>query len=113
MTWFVSFVIMKQKEVIYLAQKISREEDAKLPVFDSHEEARAYFKEGYGADFIMVGSETIMGEKCYFYYILLDRVAFEEGTRKIQAGIHDASLKYLESHQPVQIMESGSVHIVH
>lgn len=96
-----------------MVQKITRREEAKLPSFNSHEEAKAYFKERYGDDFITVGSETIMGEKCYFYYILLDRVAFEEGTRKIQAGIHDASLKYLESHQPVQIMESGSVHIVH
>lgn len=96
-----------------MVQKISRKEEAELPSFDSHEEARGYFKERYGDDFIMVGTETIKGEKCYFYYILLDRAAFEEGTRKIQAGIHDASLKYLESHQPVQIMESGSIHIVH
>lgn len=95
-----------------MVQKITRGEEAKLPAFDSHEEARVYFKEQYGDDF-MVGSETIMGEKCFFYYVLLDKVAFEEGTRKIQAGIHDASLEYLESHQPVQIMESGSVHIVH
>ena len=101
------------KVVIYLVLKISREEEAKLPAFDSHEAARGYFKERYGDDFIFIGSEKIMEEKCFFYYILLNRDAFVEGTRKIQAGIHDASLKYLESHQPVQIMESGSVHIVH
>jgi len=99
--------------VFCLVQKITRREEADLPSFNSHEEARAYFKDRYGNDFIMVGSEKIMGEKCFFYYILLDRAAFEEGTRKIQSGIHDASLEYLESHQPVQIMESGSVHIVH
>lgn len=96
-----------------MVQKITRREEAELPSFNSHEEARAYFKERYGTDFIMVGSETMMGEMCYFYYILLDRDAFEEGTRKIQAGIHDASLEYLESHQPVQISADGSVHIVH
>ena len=96
-----------------MVQKITREEEAKLPAFDSHEEARVYFKDRYGNDFILIGSETIMGEKCFFYYNILDREAFIEGTRKIQAGIHDASLEYLKSHQPVQITESGSVHIVH
>lgn len=96
-----------------MIQKITRKAEAELPSFHSHEEAKKYFKEQYGNDFILAGSETIMGEKCYFYYILLDRAAFEEGTRKLQAGIHDASLEYLESHQPVQIMESGSIHIVH
>ena len=95
-------------------QKISREEEAKLPQFGSHEEAKEWFKDRYGADFILTSAEPIGDEMCYFYYLILDWQSYIKGRKELRINRNmGAGLDFLLSHQPIQIMQDGSVHIVH
>lgn len=94
-------------------QKISREEEARIPQFDSHEEAREWFKARYGDAFMMTDSEYIGGQKCYFYYLILDPEAFHKGQKEMQENGYSAGLAFMKSYQSIQIMQDGSVHIVH
>lgn len=99
-----------------MAQKISREEEAKIPQFHSHEEAKAWFEDRYGEDFILTGTEYLgqEQEKCYFYYLILDWKEYMKGLKEVRINHNMAAgLDFLYSHQPVQIMENGSIHIVH
>lgn len=93
--------------------KITREEESKIPQFNSHDEARQWFKEKYGSEFMMAGSEIIGEEKCYFYYLILDREAFMRGHKEMEEKGYTTGTALLMSYQPIQIMESGSIHIVH
>lgn len=93
---------------------ISREEEHALPEFKSHTEARAYFKEKYGDDFQMTGSDTIDGEKIYFYKLILDRKAHKELMDQLMTKGYGAMTKeMLFSSQDIQIWETGGIHIVH
>ena len=93
---------------------ISREEEAKLPKFNSHAEARMYFKDKYGADFMITNSEVIDGEKIYFYKLILDREAYCDMMAHLEVnGYVPANEKYLFSSQDIQIHENGFVHIIH
>lgn len=94
-------------------QKISREEEARIPQFYSHEEAREWFKARYGDAFMMIDSEPIDGHKCYFYYLILDAEAFHKWQKEMQEQGYVAGLEFMKSYQSIQIMQDGSVHIVH
>lgn len=97
-----------------MTQKISREEEAQIPKFNSHKEAKNWFIDRYGPDFILTGAEMIGDEMCYFYYLILNWKDYQEGTKEVRLNQNMAAgLNFLYSHQPVQIMENGSVHIVH
>ena len=96
-----------------MTQKISREDEALIPQFHSHEEAKKWFEDRYGKDFILTGSDTIGDETCFFYYLILDWEEYKKGQKELRENGYMAGLSFLMSHQPVQIMESGSVHIVH
>ncbi len=51
---------------------------------------------------------------CYFYYLILDRKVFEAGQKEIESmGITTDAIQFMGSYQEIQIMEDGSVHIVH
>ena len=93
--------------------KITREEEAMMPAFKSHAEAREWFKEKYGDDFMLTDSEIIGGQKCYFYHLILDRAVYISFMRNPQSIITSPAIDYLNSHQAIQIMEDGDVHIVH
>lgn len=93
---------------------ISREEEHQLPRFESHSEARIYFKNIYGANFMITDSDIIDGEKIYFYKLILDREAYYDMIAELEVnGIVKMSERYLFCSQDIQISESGSVHIVH
>lgn len=96
-----------------MTQKISREEEALIPQFNSHEEAKKWFEDRYGKDFILTHAEIIGEELCYFYYLVLDWEEYKKGQKELRENGYMAGLSFLMSHQPVQIMESGSIHIVH
>lgn len=55
---------------------ISCEEEAEIPNFKSHEEARKYFKEKYGDAFQISESCEVDGEQVYFYMYIVDRYLF-------------------------------------
>ena len=95
---------------------ISRQEESTFPTFNSHEDAALFFAKRYGADFILQDSEPIGSQLCYFYAIIINRKDYNDGRKLFSKGIPligDIGLKFLLSYQAVQIMEDGSVHIVH
>ena len=97
-----------------MIKKITREEEAKLPLFGGHSEAREWFKGQYGDDFMLTGSETYGQDKCYFYDLILDREVYEREQKKLYEGrISDGAIAFLNSYQSIQIHETGEVHIVH
>lgn len=96
-----------------MPKKISRQEEAAIPEFNSHDEAKVWFEERYGEDFQCMHTETIAGEKCYFYYLILDHEAYMKGIKEMREKGSVAGFEFLDSHQPIQIMQSGDVHIVH
>lgn len=102
--------------------KISREEEGKIPKFNTHQEAREYFKSRYGQNFQMQDSQEYSGEKVYLYHLILDMNQYLEAIKEINKlqikslGFNnDNSLleKYMFSYQAIEISESGNVHITH
>ena len=93
--------------------RISRQAEAELPDFSSHEEARDYFKNTYGEQFVMVSSHVIDETKVYFYALPLNPSVFKDGQEQIQQGEFVLGLEYLESYQSIEIFEDGRVHIIH
>lgn len=93
---------------------ISREEEHNLPEFNSHAEARMYFKEKYGTDFMITDSDIIDGQKIYFYTLILDREAYYDKMAELEVnGYVEMSERYFFCSQDIQISEDGNVHIVH
>lgn len=88
-----------------IMKKYSREDEAKLPSFSNHEEARSFFKEKHGDLFQMTDSQVINGMKYYFYNLVLDKRAYNQG------NVSDS--EFLDSHQRIEIREDGFVHIIH
>ena len=73
---------------------ISREQEAQLPQFKSHDEARAYFKNLYGNKFVMMDSIEDSEGKIYLYDLKLDNdFPFDK--------------------QRIEISEDGYIHIIH
>lgn len=96
-----------------MTQKISRKDEESIPQFNSHEEAKKWFEDRYGKDFILTGVDEVGDELCYFYYLILDWEQYRKGLKQIEKDGRMTGFDFLFSHQPVQIMQSGSVHIVH
>lgn len=94
--------------------KISRNEEANLPDFSSHQEAREYFKNKYGSNrFLLTETDVIEGRKIYFYYLILNPKAYEDGQKKLLEDGYVLGLEFLHSHQPIEISEDGDIHIIH
>jgi len=94
-------------------KQISREEEANLPKFNNHDEARKYFKDLYGDMFQMKDSEIIDGRKIYFYHLILDHDAFMKGIKEMNDQGFSSGFDFLRSHQNVEILEDGGIHIIH
>lgn len=93
---------------------ISREEEHKLPNFNSHKEAREYFKKLYGIDFQLINVGEIDEEKMYFYKLILDREVYIDMIEELELnGMVAMDEKRAFCSQDIQISESGVVHIVH
>ena len=97
----------------YRMLKISREKEASLPSFSSHDEARKYFKDIYGNKFQMTDSFMVDDLKCYSYILVLDQKAFDKGRKEMEKNGLVGGSDYFLSTQVLQIMEDGSVHINH
>lgn len=95
---------------------ITREMENALPSFKSHVAAAAYFKEQYGSDFVFEYAEHIGDMYCYFYALIVDHGNYQKGRKLLTKGqsiIGELSLQFINSYQPVQIMEDGHIHIVY
>ncbi|MGK7377278.1 hypothetical protein ACSFXN_05510 [Planococcus sp. 1R117A] len=91
---------------------ISRQEEAKLPLFKSHEEASDYFEEKYGEKFVFEESSDVGNGICFFYRLITDEEAYIKGVTDLNAN-GSVKMEFIKSYQPIQIMEDGSVHIVY
>lgn len=92
---------------------ITREDESCFPSFASYEEAKMYFTERFGSDFILQDIEDIDGQRCYFHAVVVDWEKYKAGRLQLQRNGHIIGLEYILSYQPVQIMQDGSVHVVH
>ncbi|QDY46946.1 hypothetical protein HF394_19995 (plasmid) [Planococcus glaciei] len=93
-------------------QGINRQEEAELPIFKSHEEARDYFEEKYGEKFVFEESSEIGDGICFFYRLITDEEAYIKGASDLNTNGY-VGMEFMNSYQPIQIMEDGSTHIVH
>ncbi|TWT06401.1 hypothetical protein FQV26_00880 [Planococcus sp. CPCC 101016] len=93
-------------------QWISKQEEAELPAFKSHEEARDYFEEKYGEKFVFEESSTASDGWCFFYRLITDEEAYIKGVSELNAT-GNIGIEFMNSYQPIQIMEDGSIRIVH
>lgn len=92
---------------------ISREDENHFPKFISYEDARVYFSERFGSDFILQDIEDINGQQCYFHAVVVDWEQYKIGQLQFSRGEAVTGLDYIFSYQPVQIMQDGSVHVVY
>jgi hypothetical protein len=95
--------------------QLTREYEANLPEFNSHDEARSYFKNKFGDSFVMMDSNVIGGEKHYRYYLILDPEAFNKMQQELRENGHyaDPDLSGLMSYQTIEIAETGEIHILY
>lgn len=90
-----------------LLERISRDEAATFPSFQSHEEARAFFIEKYGDAFQLTDSE----DGIFFYHLILDATTYWNAISQLnKLGFIQGS--FLTSYQDIQIFKDGHVHIV-
>lgn len=92
---------------------ISREDESHFPGFASYEEAKMYFSERFGSDFILQDIEDVGGQQCFFHAVVVDWENYKIGQLQFSRGEAVTGLDYISSYQPVQIMQDGSVHVVY
>jgi hypothetical protein len=92
--------------------RLSRKFEENLPDFSSHDEARKYFKEQYGDNFMLTNSEIIDGEKIYFYYLVVHRENFDRFMRELNEKGSTTGDEGSLSYHNVEIWENGNIHIV-
>lgn len=93
---------------------ISREEEAELPRFNSHLEAREFFKNKYGSRFQLNDSLELLEGKVYIYNLITDKEKYMKSITDMESGIGaKAVMEYHMSHQTIEISEDGSIHILH
>ena len=91
---------------------ISEQEEAELPIFKSHEEARDYFEEKYGEKFVFEESSDTNDGFCFFYRLITEEEAYIRGVSELNAT-GTIGIEFMDSYQSIQIMEDGSIYIVH
>lgn len=97
-----------------ILKAISREEEAAFPDFNSHDEARAFFKSKYGDRFQMTGADIIDGRKIYFYKLILDKDTYENGVAALnEKGFMPFDEVFFFSSQDIEIWADGGIHILH
>ena len=99
---------------MYPKGHITREDEANIPTFHSHEEARSWFKEKYGDRFIMTGSQEDGEGTVYFYSLILDVDKYNEFQRKMaEEGGLIGEMELMFSYQSIEITSDGYIHVIH
>lgn len=94
-----------------MVQRISREEEAELPVFKSYNEARAFFLNRYGDNFMLEDVETFDDETIYFCILVIDKEAWMKGQKQMQDHGYIVGTDFINSYQSIQISATGAIHI--
>lgn len=93
-------------------QRITKQEESELPVFKSYKDAIHYFEEKYEGKFVFEESFDIGDGICFFYRLITNEDAYIRGVSELNATGY-VGMEFMNSYQPIQIMEDGSIHIVH
>ena len=96
-----------------MVKAITRAGENELPNFGNYEEAKAFFTERYGSDFILQDIDRIGEQLCYFHALVLDWEEYDRGQKQLREQGSLTGFEYIGSYQPIQIMEDGSLHIVY
>ncbi|WP_088006845.1 hypothetical protein [Indiicoccus explosivorum] len=91
---------------------IGRREEAGLPRFKSHEEARTFFEERFGERFVFEEATDEAGSRCFFYRLITDKEAYIRGAEELNSTGY-VGKEFLDSYQPVRIMENGGLQVIH
>jgi len=94
-------------------KKYSRADEASLPVFYNHRQARLYFKNKHGDNFFMVDSDILEGEKIYFYHLVLNQQDYKKGINQLRSSGSVSGLEFMNSYQKIEIWENGNIHMIH
>lgn len=93
---------------------ISRNEEFELPSFKNHNEARRYFRDKYGDNFLLTGIQNQLDGKIYFYKLILNENVFREMNEELNNnGFCAMTDERMFCTQDIQIFSDGSIHIVH
>jgi len=94
-------------------KRLTRKFESDLPRFSSHTEARAWFKELFGDDFMISDTDTIDGEKMWFYTLLVNRPEWEKGMSGLKTQGYSSGIDFLMSSHSIEIFDSGRIHVVY
>ncbi|BCT30471.1 hypothetical protein [Bacillus velezensis] len=94
-------------------EKIFRQDEANIPLFKNHDEAKAWFKNRYKNSFVLTNFSVINEKKCYFYTLVLDPEVYNDGVKKLESAKTLLGFEFLYSYQSIEIYEDGNIHIVH
>ncbi|MCM3573624.1 MULTISPECIES: hypothetical protein [Mesobacillus] len=86
---------------------------ASLDDFSTHEEAREWFANRFGAQFIQKEEDISEGKRVYFYHIVKNRDAYNQYMASLMddGKIEFKSMEPFESYSTVEISEDGDVSI--
>ncbi|HHV65709.1 MAG TPA: hypothetical protein GXX46_11685 [Peptococcaceae bacterium] len=91
-----------------MVKQISKED---LPQFSSHEEAKSYFEQKFGAaNFQLVEEINDQFEgKFFLYKLILDPEAYQKGQEEIKQKGYCSKEEFIQSTQRIKIMANGDV----
>ncbi|MDQ0271262.1 hypothetical protein [Cytobacillus purgationiresistens] len=86
----------------------------KIPSFSDNSDAIKWFKNKYEDKFVYITLDHIDDQKMYIYYLILDEVAFRLGMKQLEKNTTMTDpMKFLGSHQKIELYEYGHIHIAH
>lgn len=91
--------------------KITPDEESKLPIFGSHEEAKEYFTTQYADAFVHKKTSELGGVAIYKYILIVDKEAYKTGQEKLARFEMMNGPDFMNSFQSIQITEDGEVEI--
>lgn len=103
---------MEREELLKLRRPdgwMSREFEANLPEFQTQQEAYDFFNDLFGASFDLQYIE----ETFWSCAIVHEPEAYVKGAKELIGNGFTSGLAFMFSHQPVQIMNDGSIHMVY
>lgn len=85
--------------------------EKKMPTFESHDEAKEWFKGEYGSLFILDSFKLEEGKKVMVYHLVLNKSDYIKSLDKMENNKVIAGFDFLNSYQTVKIHEDGQVNI--
>lgn len=82
-----------------------------LPDFNSHDEAREWFKGHYQDRFLLRNSDVMEGQRVFYYHIVKDPDTYREYMESLSSEVEKeySSTEPFESYSTVEISENGDV----